>query len=581
MPTKIRLTALIGSALAVLSIVSACTPASQQATAPAAPAAQATPAAKSATPGPTTSETAQPAAEAGCPSCEHAVAAVAKVTAPANTFVFGRGGDSVKLDPAVTIDGESGRVTRQIYDNLVKFEGQTTNVVPSLAESWNISPDGKVWTFKLRSGVKFHDGTPFDADAVVFNFERWMDAKNPYHTGGVYNYWANMFGGFKNDEKTEKNCILDSVKALDANTVQFTLKSPMAPFLNDLAMYAFAIASPTAIKKDPENFFKNPVGTGAFKFVEWVPGDHITLEANRDYWGEKPKLDRLIFRVIKDGTARLMELKAGTIQGMDDLNPDDLKTAQSDPNIKTLSRPSMNIGYITFNMKNQYVGKKEVRQAINYAINRKAIVEALFAGIGEEASQTVPPMVWGHNPDVKPYPYDPEKAKALLKQAGLENGFTMDLWYMPVSRPYAPAPKPLAEAIAADLAKVGIKVNLKTEDWGQYVQDWRSGKFDSWMLGWSSDNGDPDNFLFPFWGQQGEFNTWDNEQVRTMLQKAQVSTDRAEREKLYKEIAVIMADEQPRVHIVHTAPVLAFRSNVEGYVTNPAAQEFFNTVYFK
>jgi len=241
----------------------------------------------------------------------------------------------------------------------------------------------------------------------------------------------------------------------------------------------------------------------------------------------------------------------------------------------------MNIGYITFNMKNQYLGKKEVRQAINYAINRKAIVEALFAGVGEEASQTVPPMVWGHNPDVKPYPYDPEKAKALLKQAGLENGFTMDLWYMPVSRPYAPAPKALAEAIAADLAKVGIKVNLKTEDWGQYVEDWRHGKFDCWMLGWTSDNGDPDNFLFPFWGRQGEFNTWDNEQVRTMLQKAQVSTDRAEREKLYKEIAVIMADEQPRVHIVHTAPVLAFRSNVEGYVTNPAAQEFFNTVYFK
>ena len=524
---------------------------------------------------------AAPAAEATKPAAAPAKAGAA----PSNTFIFGRGGDSSKLDPAVITDGESSRATEQMFETLVFFDGQTTNVKPGLAESWKVSDDGKTWAFKIRSGVKFHDGTALDAEAVAFNFNRWMDAKDDFHKGGDFSYWADMFGGYKNDPETEESLIVDTVKAVDASNVEIKLKAASAPFIQNLAMFCFAIASPTAIKKDVENFFKNPVGTGPYKLTEWVPGDKIVMDAFKDYWGEKPKTEKIILRVIKDNTARFLELKAGTIHGMEGANPDDVTVAKTDPDLKVVLRPSMNIAYLGFNFADPNMAKKEVRLAVAHAINRQAIVDALYAGIGTVASQFVPPSVWGHNPDIKPYAYDPQKAKDLLKQAGLESGVTIELWYMPVSRPYFPDPKSTAEAIAADLAKVGIKAELKTEDWAQYLTD-RKGKFPFWMLGWTGDNGDPDNFLYVFFGQlhsekATNENSWDNKEVRDLLVKAQTSTDKAEREKIYKDVAKIISDECPRLPIAHTTPPLLFRKNVEGYVAHPTATELYYTVSVK
>lgn len=570
-------TATMGGALLVACGAPAASPTSAPAQAePTKPAAAATQPAAAAT---------KPAAEPTKPAAAaNPTAAPAAKTGglPANTFVFGRGGDSVKLDPAVVTDGESSRVTEQMYETLAFFDGATTNVKPGLAESWKTSADGKTWTFKIRQGVKFHDGTPLDAEAVVFNFQRWMDEKHPFHKGGDFSYWGDMFGGYKNNAENEKDLIVDGVKATDASTVEFTLKVPSAPFIQNLAMFCFAIASPTAIKKDVDNYFKNPVGTGPFKFVEWVPDDHITLAANKDYWGEKAKVDQVIVRVIKDNTARYLELKAGTILGMEGANPDDAKAAKNEADLKVILRPSMNVAYIGYNFKDPNLNKKETRLAIAYAVNRQAIVDALYGGIGTVASQFVPPSVWGNNPDIKPYPYDVQKAKDMLKQAGVEKGFAIDLWYMPVSRPYFPDPKSVAEAFAADLAKVGITANLKTEDWGQYLKD-RNGKLPFWMLGWTGDNGDPDNFLYVFFGRLNSDtspneNTWDNKAVRDMLAKAQASTDKAEREQIYKDVAKIVYDECPRLPIAHTTPPLLFRKNVNGYVANPTGTEFYSTV---
>jgi peptide/nickel transport system substrate-binding protein len=461
------------------------------------------------------------------------------------------------------------------------FDGATTNVKPALAASWTISTDAKTWTFKLRQGVKFHDGTDFNADAVVFNFQRWMDVKHAFHKGGDFSYWSDMFGGFKNDP-AESGLVVDTVTASAPDTVVFTLKNPMAPFIQNLAMFPFAIASPTAVKKDIDNYFKNPVGTGPFKFVEWVQGDHITVDANKDYWGEKAKVDRVIWRVITDNTSRYLELKAGTIHAMEGANPDDVTASKSDPNLKMILRPSMNVSYIGYNFADPNLNKKEVRLAIAYAVNRQAIVDALYAGIGTVASQFIPPSVWGNNPELKPYPYDPAKAKTLLQQAGVPDGFSIDFWYMPVSRPYYPDPKAIAEAFAADLAKVGIKANLKTEDWTQYLTD-RRGKFPFWMLGWTGDNGDPYNFLYVFFGQlhsatSPNENSWDNKAVRDQLTKAQQTTDQAERTKIYQSVAQTIYDECPRLPVAHTTPPLLFRENVNGYVANPTSTEFYNTV---
>jgi len=369
-------------------------------------------------------------------------AAMAQTPLKGGTFVFGRGADSVGLDPAIVTDGESFRVTRNIYESLLEYKRDSTVVVPGLAEHWQPSADGLTWKLALRRNVKFHDGTPFNAEAVVFNFERWMLESHPYHKG-VFEYWKSMFGGFPGFVK--------SVKASDDATVEFVLEKPMAPFLANLAMPMFGIASPTAIKKHGDDYFKNPVGTGPFRFKEWRKDDRIVLERNPDYWGEKALLDRVIFRSIVDNSARLLELQAGSIDLMEFLSPDDLPTVKNDANLQLILRPSMNVGYLWWNVEKEPYGKLEVRRAIGHAINKRAIVDKLFGGIGIPAKNMLPPSLWGYNDAVVDYEYDAAKAREYLAKAGLPDGFKTKLWAMPNPRPYMPQPTKIAEAIQADL----------------------------------------------------------------------------------------------------------------------------------
>jgi peptide/nickel transport system substrate-binding protein len=487
------------------------------------------------------------------------------------TFVFGRGGDSVKLDPAVITDGESARVTEQIFETLVTFDGATTNIKPALARSWDISPDGLVYTFYLRDGVTFHDGTPFDAEAVKWNFDRWHDPANPWRLPtDVFEYYEDV-AGFKD--------AIHSVDVIDPLTVQITLNEPQGPFLLNLALFAFAFASPTAMMADLENAYRNPVGTGPFRFVEWVPGDRIVLDKHSGYWGEQAKLDRVIVRVIPDNAARFLAVKSGSIDMMEQANVEDVTNARRDRNLQVILRPPLNIAYINMNLKQRPFDNLKVRQAVAAAINRSAIVEALYGGLGSVATQFIPPSVLGWNPDVKGPQYDPARARQLLAEAGYPNGFTTDFWYMPLARPYYPNPQAIAEAFAADLAKVGIRCNLKTEDWASYLTDRNELKFPIWMLGWTGDNGDPDNFYFTFFGQFKNDNSWDNAQVRALLLQAQKSSDLAERDELYRQVAVIVEQDVPRIPIAHSSVPLIARSYVRGYAAHPTATEFYSSVW--
>lgn len=495
---------------------------------------------------------------------------VAYARGEGGTFVFARGGDSVKLDPAVITDGESARLTEQIFDTLVMFNGSTTDLRPGLARSWDISADGLLYTFKIREGVRFHDGTPCDADAVKWNFDRWKDPTNPYHTGGEFEYWTDV-AGF--------NEAIGSVTVVDPASVQIRLNAPQAPFLLNLALFAFAIASPTSMMNDIQNAYKNPVGTGAFRFVEWVPGDHITLEKHHGYWGDPASIDRVVVRVIPDNAARFLALRSGAIDMMEGANPDDVGNARRDRNLSVVLRPALNIAYINMNIKQKPFDNVKVRQAVAASINRGAIVEALYAGIGTIATQLIPPSLLGWNSELRGPQYDLNRAKQLLSEAGYPNGFSTEFWYMPVSRPYYPNPQAVAEAFAADLSKANIKVTLKTEDWAAYLTDRNLLKFPIWMLGWTGDNGDTDNFLYTFFGNFAQDNSWDNAQVRTLLRQAQQSSDSSERDFLYKQINAIIEQEVPRIPIAHTTPPLLARSYVKGYVTNPTATEFYNTVW--
>ena len=488
------------------------------------------------------------------------------------TFVFGRGADSVGLDPAVVTDGESFRVTHNIYESLLEYKRDSPEVVPGLAKYWVTSPNGLEWKFELRRHVTFHDGTPFNAEAVVFNFERWMFEHHPYHKG-VFEYWKSMFGGFPG--------FVQSVRAVDEFTVEFVLEKPMTPFLANLAMPMFGIASPTAIKKHGEDYFKNPVGTGSFRFREWRKDDRVVLERNPDYWGEKALLDRVIFRSIVDNSARLLELQAGSIDFMEFLNPDDIPTVKSDPHLQLLLRPSMNVSYLWWNVEKEPFGKLEVRRAIAHAVNKRAIVEKLFGGIGIPATNMLPPSLWGYNDAVLDYAYDPPKARAYLTKAGLPNGFTTKLWAMPNPRPYMPQPTKIAEAIQADLKGVGIEAEIVTMDWATYLAKTREGEQDMYMLGWTGDNGDPDNFLYWFFGQKETRSRYYNTKAAQLTAKAQAIFDQEERARLYREVQIVLKEDTANVPIAHTTPPLAAKKSVKGYMPHATGGEKLDTVWLE
>ena len=508
------------------------------------------------------------------------------------TFIFGAEGEPVDLDPAVITDGISHRVITQIKEGLVKYKGNTTEVVPALAEKWETSADGTVWTFTLRKNVKFHDGTPFDAAAVVWNFDRWRFTKHPQHenqekAGKTFEYYKKQFGGY--DDKS----LITKVEAVNPTTVRIFLKSPQGPFLNNLGMFPFYITSPTAVEKHGTAYGKNPVGTGAFKFVEWKVGQEVVLEANKDYWDKAnaPKVQRTIIRNIKDSSQRLAALKAGEIHGMEGLNPDDVKVVRADPKLQIILRPTNTTGYLAFNYKVKEFQDRRVRQAIAHAINKQGIVNALYGGTGLTATQFQPPPLWGHNKDLKDYPYSPDRARALLKEAGFGQGLKeitwedgrkepLPFWYMPVSRPYYPNPKEIAEAMAADLAKVGIAVKLQTIDWSAYLDKRKKGELPLYMLGWTGDNGDPDNFVCYFFCSPGASREgfYSNKALAEVLLQGQKLTDQEKRAPLYRKAEQMIHDEAARIFIAHNQPPLPFSKKVKGYVANPTNTEYFNTV---
>jgi peptide/nickel transport system substrate-binding protein len=478
------------------------------------------------------------------------------------TLIVGRGGDSVNLDLAVATDGESHRVGNVIMDRLIAMEGTSTKIVSWLAESWD-SPDGKTWTFHLRPNVKFHDGTACDAEAVKWNVDRWRDPNNEWRFGHAFEYYDTEFAGGGFD-------IVDT-KAVDKTTFEMTLANPSSVVLAKLNIGSFGIASPTAIQEQGDKYGTAAgtcVGTGRFKFVEWVPDDKITVERNPDWWGEGPKLDRIIFRSIPDNSARLAELLAGTVHTAD-LAQTDMPAAEADPSIMSYTTPSLGVGYIAFQQCIEPFDKKDVRWAIAHAINRQALVDAFYTDQDQLATCFQPPAILGSNPDVGPIEYNPDTAKELLAQAGLPDGFQTEFWYIPVIRGYFPDSKAIAEAISVDLAKVGIQVELMTEDWGAYLDHRLQGQFPMWMLGWGSDNGDPDNFIgFHFAHPVGEPNAEDcynSDELSQLLIDGAREPDAAKREAIYKQAEQIVHDDMARLPIAWPASRSFWRDNVKGY----------------
>ena len=480
------------------------------------------------------------------------------------TFIFARGSDSVSLDPTIIVDGESAKVCNNIYDNLVRYKEGSTEVEAALAETWECSTDGLVWTFHLRKNVKFHDGTPFNADAVKFNYDRQgPDQRTPDMA------YADFTLG-----------MIDKIEAVDQYTIKITLKYPYAPFLANLAMgIAAPICSPTALQKWGADFGLHPVGTGAFVFESWEKEQQITLTANKDWWGGKPKIDKLVFKVTKENAVRANEMLAGEIDMMDGVDPNDVVRLKGDANVKILQAPGMNVNYMGFRVFKPPFDNPKVRKAASMAIDRQAIVDMLYQGNALLANGPLPPNLFGYVSTLQPWPYDLEGAKALLAESGYPNGFTMTLLSYPNPRGYnAVGGDRLAEAIQADLKDVGITVNISSKAWKEHLAACAGIDGEAFLIGWMGDNGDPDNFLYVLAHSSQStgmnYSHYANPEFDSLLEQAQEVGGATERLALYKQAQEIFVPDAPWVFFSHAMDMVAQRANVSGFVLNPTSSIF-------
>jgi len=486
----------------------------------------------------------------------------------ATQLVEARVKDAVSLDPAQAVDGLSLNITSEIFENLVRFKPGTFIVEPQIARSWHMTPDGKRWTFSLRRGLKFSDGTPLDARAVKFNFDRWRLIDNPYHKNGVYAYYADMFGGFPGN-------IVDVI-AETPTRISFVLKRPQGPFLRNIAMPSFGIGSPSAIRNDSEGYALKPTGSGPYAITEWVKDDHITLQTNSRYAGAKPAYTSIVIRDIPDPATSVLSLQKGDVDILTDPRPDDAVTLAKQRGITIYRQPSNNNSYVAMNLEKKPFDNLKVRQAVAYAIDVPAIVRGFYASGAQIANNWTPPGMLGENPSVKAYPYDPVKAKTLLKQAGLARGFATQLFYTTAPRPYMPEPQRIAEALQADLKKVAIDVNLEPLEWGVFLQKIQNGEHPMCLIGWTGDNGDPDNFFYPLLDQDSahkpnaqNYAFWRNRDFHTLMVEGQTSIDENKRSRIYQRANALVHDQVPAIPIVHTTVPVALRSSIADFVPRP------------
>src|SRR5215210_3102506 len=492
----------------------------------------------------------------------------------ANAIVFGGGTDVDKLDPRQINTQEAYIVCANVYDCLVLYDYGATTIRPGLAESWEISDDNLVYTFNLRQGVNFHDGEEFNADAVI----TWYNSIDEGSPDSQYDavrmvYMADFITNW-----------IDKVEAVDEFTVRMTLPSPYAPLLANLAIPIAGIVSPAAVAKGLDDVAVNPSGTGAFRLAspdDWSRDSQMTLEANPDYWGGAPKVDQLVIRVIPESSTRLQQLETGEIDIAWALTPEDVERTRENPDLVVVEDAGLNTNWANFNVTLEPFTSKEVRQALNYAVNKEEISEGLYNGNMVPAGGVLPPVDWAFNPDLKSYPYDPDRARELLAEAGYDESNSLSFTFMAytIPRGYNPVGDRLATAIQEYWSEVGVQADIQTEEWTQYRDDRRAGKFQCNLSGWQGDNGDPDNFLATFFysANKGGGNTtfYDNPEVDDLLVQAVRISDLEERKALYQQVEQIVVDDAPCVFLGYQKHQVVTRANITDFQLQPTYIYYF------
>jgi dipeptide transport system substrate-binding protein len=516
--------------------------------------------------------------------------ALAAAGASAKTLVYCSEGSPENFYPGVNTTGTSFDANSQIYSRIVDFERGTTKVVPGLAEKWDISPDGLTYTFHLRKGVKWHNHRAWkptrdmNADDIIFMLERQGKEDNAYFkvTSSNHSYYNDM----------GMNKLIKSIQKVDDYTVRVTLNKPEAPFLSNLAMEYAGVQSKEyadAMLKagTPEKIDQEPIGTGPFYLVQYQKDAIIRYKAFPQFWGGKAKIDDLVFAITPDASVRWAKLQKGECHVMPYPNPADLDAMRKDKNVTVLEQPGLNVGYLAYNTTKKPFDDVRVRKAINMAINKKAIIDAVYLSTGVAAKNPIPPTQWSYNDSIKDDPFDPAAAKKLLAEAGYPNGFETDLWAMPVQRPYNPNAKRIAELMQADLAKIGVKAEIKSFEWGEYRKRMQAGEHQTGMLGWTGDNGDPDNFLANLLGCDSAKSNGSNvakfchQPYEELIQKAKSATSQAERQKLYEQAQVIFKQQAPWFTIAHAVQLKPVRKEVIDFKLSPFGRHTFYGVDIK
>lgn len=483
---------------------------------------------------------------------------------PSNILNVGQTAEPKSLDPQAVTATNDFRILMNLYDGLVRFKPGTLEVEPALATDWSISENGLTYTFNLRQGVTFHDGTPFNAEAVVFTFERMLNEEHPFHDTGPFPL-AFFFSA------------VEAVSAPDPATVVFQLKEPFAPFLSNLAHPTGLIVSPAAVEKYGKDFGRNPVGTGPFRFEEWKPNVKVVASRYNDYWGGAPELEAVVFRPIADGNARVSEMLSGKIDVMVEVPPDSLSLFVNDPAYAVHKAAGPHLWFVILNTREGPFSDHRVRLAANLAIDKKAIIEEVLKGRAEIAAGPIPSAFgWANDGSVDPYPYDPERARELVREAGAEGARLT--FYVAEGGSGMLDPVAMATAIQADLQAIGLNARIETYEWNTFlanVNPGLAGKADMAEMAWMTNDPDTLPYLALRTGaapEHGGFNSgyYSNPEVDALLEKARRETDQKERGRLYNEIQRIVHEDVPWIFVANWKQSAVTSATVEGFDLEPS-----------